>query len=130
LRRATVDGLRFVRRKRHAFVCQNFPSLEAWKAGQPAAEDGVDNDTPTMITCWPLSGAGSHWQSDASFEHMFKLEIENTTVEQVATAISEALRTPTPETVLSYSRLPSGAVRVVAGSPVSIADEHQDGITQ
>ena len=50
---------------------------------------------------------------------MVELEIENTTVEQVATAISEALHTPTPETVLSYSRLPSGAVRVVAGSPVS-----------
>lgn len=50
---------------------------------------------------------------------MVELEIENTTVEQVAAAISEALRTPTPETVLSYSRLPSGAVRVVAGSPVS-----------
>jgi hypothetical protein len=50
---------------------------------------------------------------------MLELEIENTTVEQVATAISEALRTPYPETVLSYSRLPSGAVRVVAGSPVS-----------
>lgn len=50
---------------------------------------------------------------------MVELEIENTTVEQVAAAISEAARTPDPDTVLSYSRLPSGAVRVVAGSPVS-----------
>ena len=50
---------------------------------------------------------------------MVELEIENTTVEQVATAISEALHTPSPEAVLSYSRLRSGAVRVAAGSPVS-----------
>jgi hypothetical protein len=50
---------------------------------------------------------------------MVELEIEYTTVEQVATAISEALHTPDPDTVLSYSRLPSGTVRVVAGSPVS-----------
>jgi hypothetical protein len=52
---------------------------------------------------------------------MVELEIENTTVEQVAAAISEAVRTPDPDTVLSFSRLPSGAVRVVAGSPVSPA---------
>jgi hypothetical protein len=50
---------------------------------------------------------------------MVDLEIENTSVDEVATAISEALCTTTPETLLSYSRLPSGAVRVVAGSPVS-----------
>jgi hypothetical protein len=50
---------------------------------------------------------------------MVELEIENTTVEQVASAVSEALHTPYPDAVLSYSRLPSGAVRVVAGAPVS-----------
>jgi hypothetical protein len=50
---------------------------------------------------------------------MVELEIEIATVEQVGEAISEALRTSDPDTVLSYSRLPSGAVRVVAGSPVS-----------
>ena len=52
---------------------------------------------------------------------MVELEIENATVEQVAAAISEAVRTPDPDAVLSYSRLPSGVVRVVAGSPVSPA---------
>jgi hypothetical protein len=50
---------------------------------------------------------------------MVELEIENATVEEVGTAISEGLHTPDPDTVLSYSRLPSGVVRVVAGSPVS-----------
>jgi hypothetical protein len=50
---------------------------------------------------------------------MVELEIENTTVEQVATAISEGLRTPTPDTVLSYSRLPSGCSARGRRSPVS-----------
>jgi hypothetical protein len=50
---------------------------------------------------------------------MVELEIENATVEQVGEAISGAVHTSDPDTVLSYSRLPSGAVRVVAGSPVS-----------
>ena len=46
---------------------------------------------------------------------MVEPEIENTTVEQVAMAISEALHTPYPDAVLSYSLLLSGVVRVVAG---------------
>jgi hypothetical protein len=39
-------------------------------------------------------------------------------------AISEALHTQDLDTVLSYGRLPSGAVRVVAGSPVSPYQRH------
>ena len=46
---------------------------------------------------------------------MAELEFENATVELVATAISEAVCTPYPDAVLSYSRLLSGVVRVVAG---------------